>query len=523
MAVETLSPTYEPDTRKKLIDKDCPRFLLLIFNFAFLPMIQDITREMDAEFKGKRGPKAYPRVLLLIVVLYCFSENICRYKDMSKECKKNKYLNIILDDRIISRGTFANFLNNTDREGIHKIFIATLVLLNDIDAFSIARVFIDGTDVIVRASKSYFIRQNDLKAMDLLNEWGLLHDGSKDEIQKSLDGLDVKLKEFENDEDIVKLIKLAKKRIRIHKHKVYEKRARYEKQFEKRGDVKLSIIFPECVFMKTKKGGFDFAFNFQAVMTNNHVIFVGLLLSQPNDQKSLPDVYRQMKKTLNIYLEMQSKYGEKDNPLKHTQAFANIVMVADAGYFTVVNLYFVFKNQINAIIKPSSEARKDNDKLRTRDGHSKKETKSIRRYFKRVLGGYECNQGKFLGFKRSIHINHRKPQEDDNLPKVCKKERQIYERKRCSGCKYEDVCPKKLEDRIPFLFKWMTDRFLDKRRYVHYIHRFSRGESINGFHKTDVGIVKFVGTTLQAVENECDLRDTIFNLTRWNNLKEELI
>ena len=222
--------------------------------------------------------------------------------------------------------------------------------------------------------------------------------------------MDVKLKEFENDEEIVKLIKLARRRIRIHKHKVYEKRSRYEKQFEKRGDVKLSIIFPECVFMKTKKGGFDFALNFQAVMTNNHVIFVGLLLSQPNDQKSLPDVYRQMKKTLNIYLEMQAKYGEKDNPLKHTQAFANIVIVADAGYFTLVNLYFVFKNQINAIIKPSSEARKDNDKLRERDGHSKKETKSIRKYFKRVLGGYECNQGKFLEFKRSIPINHRKPQ-----------------------------------------------------------------------------------------------------------------
>lgn len=51
MAVEILSSTYEQDTRKKLIDDDCPRFLLLIFNFAFLPMIQDITREMDAEFK----------------------------------------------------------------------------------------------------------------------------------------------------------------------------------------------------------------------------------------------------------------------------------------------------------------------------------------------------------------------------------------------------------------------------------------------------------------------------------------
>ena len=58
--------------------------------------------------------------------------------------------------------------------------------------------------------------------------------------------------------------------------------------------------------------------------------------------------------------------------------------------------------------------------------------------------------------------------------------------------------------------------------YIAFQDRFSRGESINGFHKTDVGVVKFVGTTLQAVENECDLRDTIFNLTRWINSKEEL-
>ena len=50
--------------------------------------------------------------------------------------------------------------------------------------------------------------------------------------------------------------------------------------------------------MKTKKGGFNFALNFQAVMTNDHVIFAGLLLSLPNDQKSLPDVYRQMKKNI---------------------------------------------------------------------------------------------------------------------------------------------------------------------------------------------------------------------------------
>ena len=41
--------------------------------------------------------------------------------------------------------------------------------------------------------------------------------------------------------------------------------------------------------------------------------------------------------------------------------------------------------------------------------------------------------------------------------------------------------------------------------------------------KTDIGVVKFVGTTIQAVMNECDLRDSIFIRICWDNLKEELI
>lgn len=45
-------------------------------------------QNLDDEFQSKREPKAYPRALLLIVVLYCFSENINKYKSMSEGCKK---------------------------------------------------------------------------------------------------------------------------------------------------------------------------------------------------------------------------------------------------------------------------------------------------------------------------------------------------------------------------------------------------------------------------------------------------
>ena len=58
----------------KLKDEDdCPKMLLTIVDFAFSDMIQNLMHQLDLEFESKRGRPAYPRTLLLIVVLYCFS------------------------------------------------------------------------------------------------------------------------------------------------------------------------------------------------------------------------------------------------------------------------------------------------------------------------------------------------------------------------------------------------------------------------------------------------------------------
>lgn len=439
---------------------------------------------------------------------------------MAKECKKNKFLIIILDGKTPSRGTFSNFLNKSDNEIIHRVFVSTLVLLNDIHALSIARVFIDGTDAIVRGSRHYYIKQRDLKAMELLNEWNLLHDGSHEGINKTLNELNIKLKEFEDDYEVIELINLAIRRIKIYKHSVYNKKNRYEKEFEKRGDVKLSIIFPESVYFKTKKGMFDFGYNLQTVMTDKHLIFTSILLSQPNDQKVFKDVYNQIKKTLIIFLEMQCMYGQRKNFPFFINSFLKIIIVADAGYFTVKNLYFIFINQIDALIMPNTEARKENEKLRKKEGHSKKGKSSNGKQFKRVKGGYKCRNGKFLKFLGTIIIKHRKPQ-DNSVPDVCKIKRQVYGRKHCEGCPYIDECPQKIEERTPFLFRWMTEKFLDSRHRIHYSLRFSRSEGINGFHKTMESILKLIGTTPSAVNNELDLRNTTYHLTRINTLKEE--
>ena len=62
---------------------------------------------------------------------------------------------------------------------------------------------------------------------------------------------------------------------------------------------------------------------------------------------------------------------------------------------------------------------------------------------------------------------------------------------------------------------------MNEIRYkIHYKTRFSRSEGINGFLKGDNGVLKLIGTTENAVDNEIQLRNTIYNLTRLINLKD---
>ena len=79
MSVIQLEEYNDGNILKKLkSEEDCPKMLLTIVNFAFLDMVQNLMHQLDLEFESKCGRLAYPRTLLLIVVLYCFSINISK-------------------------------------------------------------------------------------------------------------------------------------------------------------------------------------------------------------------------------------------------------------------------------------------------------------------------------------------------------------------------------------------------------------------------------------------------------------
>ena len=289
---------------KLKMEENCPKMLLTIVNFAFSDMIQNLMHQLDLEFESKRGRPAYPRTLLLIVVLYCFSINISNYTKMEEECKKNRFLLIVTCGLKPSRNSFANFLNKSDEKVIKKVFIATLVLLNDLRFLDFVKLFVDGTDALVRASRNYKITKKEVKTLIQVKKWNLLHKNTPQSINRTIKGLEEKLEIYKNDEEICKLINLALKRIKLYNTRIYKKISIYNSILEERNVDTISITFPRTCWMKTKRGIYDFAFNLQEIMTENHIILTGMLLTESNDWKTIKFILNDINETIKIFIEL---------------------------------------------------------------------------------------------------------------------------------------------------------------------------------------------------------------------------
>ena len=502
-------------------EEDCPKMLLTITNFAFSKMVQNLMHQLDSEFESKRGHPAYPRTLILIVVLYCFSIDIANYTKMEEECKKNKFLLIVTCGLKPSRNSFANFLNKSDAKVIKKVFIATLVLLNDLHFLDFVKLFVDGTDAIVRASRNNKITPKEVERLKLMNKWNLLHNNTPKSINHTIEGLEEKLEFYKNDEEMCKTINSILKRINLYNTNIFNKLDIYSTILNERNIGSVSVSFPEACWMKTKKGIYDFAFNLQEIMTENHIILTGMLLTQSNDWKTIKEVLKNIYETIDLFIEMQREFGERRNYSEIQKRIREHILIADSGYFSTENLYHLFINKINALVMPKKLSEDHNNSLRRENGYKEKRKKSTKKDFIRVKNGYICPFGRFMRLVEVKKVKRWKPHKEDTFPDICKTKKYIFKTYSCKGCPNTENCKhQRLVIHISDLIYEMTEKFLNKRYKIHYKARFSRSEGINGFLKGDNGVLKLIGTTENAVNNEIQLRNTIYNLTRLINLKD---
>lgn len=81
---------FTKDTIYAELKKECyddVKTIRKILNLIFTPCIIDIVKELEKNFKDQ-GPRHYPRLLLLGIVLYCFSHKMYKYTDIANECRK---------------------------------------------------------------------------------------------------------------------------------------------------------------------------------------------------------------------------------------------------------------------------------------------------------------------------------------------------------------------------------------------------------------------------------------------------
>ena len=140
-----------------------------------------------------------------------------------------------------------------------------MVRFNDYQYLNFDRIFIDSTDAIVNGSINNTINKKQIKALKQLNEWGLLHNGKRLEIDEMMEKVKDLKDKYENDSDMLELIKVVLKKPKLYTTKNFNKIPLFEKAMADNGVDSIPVSFPEARIMKTKRGRYDIAFNFQFI------------------------------------------------------------------------------------------------------------------------------------------------------------------------------------------------------------------------------------------------------------------
>ena len=81
--------------------------------FIFKPYVQDLIQDLNEEFDSKQGNRAYPRELLLGVLMYCSTIHISNLNGIARECKLNKMLQVFTCGETPSASTLKDFSKKT--------------------------------------------------------------------------------------------------------------------------------------------------------------------------------------------------------------------------------------------------------------------------------------------------------------------------------------------------------------------------------------------------------------------------
>ncbi len=505
---------------------------LSIISYLFLDEVQELIHELDAKFNSKRGRKAYPRTLVIRVLMFALKIGKTNIKSISSFCQDSALVNMFTSGFNPKEDVYRRLLKESDQRVLKKIFLCSLIELNDYGWLDLVHLFVDGTDALVNASKYYLIHLEEIENVKKIKKLGLLHNGKKGSPKRFKHELIKLLESNVFDDETEKVLKLALKNTKIYCRKVFNNIDELEKAIEKSNKNYVSVSFPDAVMMKTKKGGYDFALNLQSIMANNQILITGVLLQRPNDHSVLEEVLNELKISFEILKDLNMKYGSMQDCDKFE--FENLIdqaiFICDSGYFSNDNFETADFNGLNFIVMSKQIARQNNNQKRKhwniqlKDGKNNKNKDNVsKKQCIRIVDAYVCPNERLISLDSCTLINGKYNKQSyvtGDLREFSFK----FSCKDCAGCpfveKYGEKCKcAEIEDRMSMYMYNMTNAFAEGKYNEIYKDRFANSECINGFHKTKDSILNLLCRDFTANQNEMLLRGLSYNITRLKELK----
>ena len=511
----------------------------------FTPAVIGITDEADSKFNSELGRHAFPRLQCLGLIYFGEIRGVDNTDEIHDLAITDDVFKVLAPEGPPSASTLSNFMKDDENETFLKLEMASLLPL--IDYYFLEYTgdnYLDGTDALVNASVNYLIHEDEIEALKLMNKWNLIHDLSDSQMRKVTARVKCKLRMYKNNPKITRLIGLILKRIKLYNKYVFSKIDKFEEALVDSNKPYVPVNFPEGTKIKSKRGKWDVGLNVQELMSSNNIALSSALLRKPNDFGTLEELTEHFEHNLEILIDLQKKFGERENPAELKKIFFKSKTWCDSGYDDDKNRETCIKSEFNFMVIPKKLSTQINKELRKRNTlftnkDSKKGKKKSKSSCKkktdeelddisitdciRIINGYICPYGHIIKLIAVKDSNCKDNKKEDLIEELVKKNH-IHKCEDCSGCpyllKYGKKCSvaRYTEPISEYMYK-LTNSFLDEENQNRYSKRFPVSEGINGYLKGKKGILRLWGNNLQTAQNHLHIKTTIFNIKRFVKLK----
>ena len=456
-------------------------------------------RKVEKKFKSQPGNPAYPRRMLLRLLVQAAIDGVWSSRKIDKLAHENVIYMYLAGNEKPDFRTICNFRRES-KELIEDVFEKTVTLAKSLKILKLGHLSIDGTKIKANASNNYTLSEEELKRIRSIIDKGIEIDEEEDSIYGDKRGdelppeLDTKekirkkIKEIEQSQG-KKLKRAAKTIIEAHatgdenqKKKIEEKINKAEVEIKKSGQKAVSITDPESRFMENKKKRNELSYNPQITVDHDSGIIVANDVTQ--DCTDHHQLQPQLKKT-------EENVGKLPEGTK---------VSADNGYFTGDNLRYLEEKELDGYIPDANLAtemngKKRNDSLYSKDKFGYDEDKDC----------FICPHGDVLVRKREYEYNG--------------KVQYHYYGAKCDECPSRADCAgvKKIRQITSYEYEPQRRRMTGKMRSVEGKDEYKkRKETVEwpfGNIKQNLGLREFFTRGVKNVKTEHNLACIAHNLT----------